>query len=218
MEVEPGPALDIRAPDGRRRSVQLRGNRVTIGRREDANDIALTPDPQRLVSGRCHCSVELEGRRWSVVDNDSTNGTNVRRGEHIYEVRGEELLRDGDVIEIIASFPTGQSPTYWQLTFCHPGQTVAVASACEARLEYDWLQEQAFRIIGTGREKIEDMRPQVHQLLRYMLNRNREHDDTPVLCRHDELIVALWPGEKELRSHDAPPGGGHGLETSHRAR
>lgn len=202
METEPGPALEILGPDGRRRRVQLHGDRVTIGRFGDVNDIALTPDPQRLVSGRCHCFVELKGRRWRIVDDDSTNGTIVRRGENSCKLRGEELLHDGDVIEIIASFPIGQPPTYWQLTFCHPGQTVPVASACEARLEYDWLQEQAFRITGTNREEITDMRPQVHQLLRCMLNRNRENDNTPVLCRHDELIVEIWPREKALRSHE----------------
>ncbi len=202
MEAEPGPALEIRAPDGGRRRVPLRGDRVTIGRLGGVNDIALAPDPQRLVSGRCHCFLELKGRRWGIVDNDSTNGTFVRRGEDLCELRGEKLLHDGDVIEIIASCPTGQPPSYWQLTFCHPGQTVPVASACEARLEYSWSQERAFRITRSEREEITDMRPQVHKLLRCMLKRNLDNGDTPMLCRHDELIAEIWPREKELRSHE----------------
>ena len=202
IDTEAAPALDIRSPDGGRRRVRLRHDRVTIGRLTDVNDVALTPDPQRLISGRWHCAVELKGRSWSVVDNHSTNGTFLLRGEHLQAVREHEPLHHGDVIHLIAGFSPGEQPTYWKLTFCHPGQTVPVATVSEARLEYDWSQARPFRITATAREEITGLRPQVHQLLRFMLARNRANDDTPVLCGHEELIAEIWPHEAVTRSRE----------------
>jgi DNA-binding winged helix-turn-helix (wHTH) protein len=57
------------------------------------------------------------------------------------------------------------------------------------------VQAKLFRIVGAKREEIGELRPQVHQLLRYLLKRNRANNDVPVLCSQDELMEAIWHGE-----------------------
>ena len=59
--------------------VDLSGDRVTVGRMPELNDIALEPDPEHLVTRAEHCVFERTGDTWSVVDGGGVNGTFVRR-------------------------------------------------------------------------------------------------------------------------------------------
>lgn len=190
------PVIEVRHPAGTTETIELDGERVTVGRLPGVNDIVLAPDPERYVSGRWHCLVERDGRVWRVVDNGSTNGTFLRRDERMVEVRDAAALADGDVICILAVLGANTEPGYWELAFRHPTQTVRVeARPGAARLEYDWVSAQLFRITRDGREEIGELRPQVHHLLRYLLSRNRANGEVPVLCSHDELMQAVWEDE-----------------------
>ena len=187
------PKLTIRAPDGSETTIQLRKERVTIGRQREINDIVLD-DPCRIVSGHWHCIVEAAGTAWRVVDNESTNGTYLRRDGEPDPVRGSRRLLNGDVICLLASRPELGEQAYWELTFLNP-TTVPVASAGSSpRLEYDWAAHRLFRVTDGGTQEIVGMRPQVHKLLRCMLARNRDNHDAPVLCSPDDLIDAVWDG------------------------
>ena len=188
--------LEVRGPGGERSEFVLTRERATIGRLPELNDIALQPDPDRYVSGRWHCLIERDGHTWRIVDNGSTNGSFLRREAVMHEVRGTEPLIDGDVICILARLREDEEPEYWEITFRNPLQTVRVAGGpVPARLEYDRVQAKLFRIMGTTREEIHELRPQVHRLLRYLLARNRASDDVPVLCSHDELMEEIWQDE-----------------------
>jgi DNA-binding response OmpR family regulator len=54
-----------------------------------------------------------------------------------------------------------------------------------------------FRIEGTHREEIRNLRPQEHKLVRYMDQRNRANNHTPVMCTYEELIEAIWGDEPD---------------------
>ncbi len=66
-------ALDIRAPDGSTRRVELDRARLTVGRSRD-NDVAF-PDDSSL--SRRHFELEHDGESWYVEDLGSKNGTRV---------------------------------------------------------------------------------------------------------------------------------------------
>ena len=74
-------------------AVELRGGRVTVGRLPEENDIALQPDPERLVTRAGHCTLEREGTRWFVVDGGSVNGTYLRRGGALQPAREQVGVR-----------------------------------------------------------------------------------------------------------------------------
>jgi hypothetical protein len=202
---DPGghPSVEVRAPGGKTTTtVTLTGERATVGRLRGVNDIVLEPDPDRYVSGKWHCLIERDVRGWRVVDNASTNGTLLRRGTHEVEVRDPQALSDGDVICILASLSESAGPSYWELVFRNPAQTVRVAPRPgTARLEYDWVSAQLFRIAGADREEVAKLSPQVHRLLRYMLSRNRANGDMAVLCSHEELMQAIW-GDEPLHARE----------------
>jgi len=69
------PFLDVSGPDGQQFHVELANDRVTIGRFEQFNDVALEPDPQQLITRKVHCAVERDTHGWWVVDNGSVNRT-----------------------------------------------------------------------------------------------------------------------------------------------
>lgn len=187
------PSLEVRSPGGEVATVGLTAERVTVGRLPGVNDIVLDPDPDRYVSGKWHCLIERDGRVWRVVDNASTNGTFLRRDGRVVEVRDAAALVDGDVICILASLGESAQPSYWELGFRNPAETVRVeARPGVAQLHYDWVAARLFRISRAGREEIADLRPQVHHLLRYLLKRNRANGDVPVLCSREELMHAVW--------------------------
>jgi hypothetical protein len=51
------PFLDIRGPDGQQFRAELDKDRITIGRFDLFNDIALEPDSLQLVTRKVHCSL-----------------------------------------------------------------------------------------------------------------------------------------------------------------
>jgi len=80
------------APDGGDRTVELKGDAVTIGR-DASNAVALDKEGK---ASRRHCQVTpVSGGAYEVVDLKSTNGTRVN-GDAIERRR----LRPGDVIEV----------------------------------------------------------------------------------------------------------------------
>src|SRR2546430_14999421 len=93
----------VSSPDGGpEATVELSGPRVTVGRRSDANDIALEPDPELLVTRSGHCAFEREGTQWFVVDGGSVNGTFLRRGGALGRITGRAGLRGGGGVRVRA--------------------------------------------------------------------------------------------------------------------
>jgi hypothetical protein len=80
--------LDIWAPVGGRRTVELVEGRYVIGKGDDA-DLVLTDDS--TVSA-AHAMVERIGKRWYVRDLNARNGTVVNKERIV----GERALRDRD--------------------------------------------------------------------------------------------------------------------------
>ncbi len=194
--TEQCPFLEVRGPDGQEMKVELARDHLKIGRFREFNDVALEPDPQRLVTKVAHCTVERSGGTWWVVDSGSTNRTFVSRGEAVAVVEGRAPLADGDVIKIVGKLVEGEEPVYWDLTFRDPFKTRQIEWAPRAAyLEYDWAQAKLFRVDGPSRQEISDLRPQEHRLIRYMDQRNRANDGAPVMCAYGDLIKAVWGEE-----------------------
>ena len=190
------PYLDITGPNGQHFVAHLSGERLTIGRLPHFADVALQPDPQRLVS-KMHCLIEQAGGGWWLVDNGSTNGTYLQRGETCERVRGRIRLFDGDIVSILAQLPDSTDPTprYWEMIFRDPIQTVQLRVPTGSSLDYDWIQARLFRMDGGRRVEISHLRPQEHKLIRYMLERNRANGNVATLCEYEELVTAIWGDE-----------------------
>ena len=202
MEAE-SAELVVVGPGGARIETVPLAERVTVGRLPELNDVALQPDPELFVSRTAHCVLESVGGHWEVVDGGSVNGTFVRRGEQLEPVDGRAVLRDGDVVCVLASVAADGARRYFELGFRHaargqetraaPVSTVG-ASAPPACLAYN---PEAARLVlrqgGTSHEI--HLRPQGHRLVRHMAERNAAAGDTPVLCSHDELMQAVWQDE-----------------------
>src|SRR5262245_28850845 len=113
--------MDVRVvvsgPEGEPRTIELAGQRVTVGRLADANDVALEPDPEHLVTRAEHCSFERAGSTWSIVDGGSVNGTYVRRGDELERVEGRMPLRNGDVVCILGSIDHQDGARYFELAY-----------------------------------------------------------------------------------------------------
>jgi len=188
--------LIVKGPDGVERDpVDLATNRVTVGRLQNLNDIALEPDPQQLVTRQEHCALERAGSRWFVVDKGSVNGTFVRRRDKLERVHGRVELADGDAVCIVASLSEDRKPTYWELSFDDRGRTRAASlQPRPACLAYDREQARLFLVRGSSREEI-PLRPQTHRLVRFMAERNAAAGGSPVLCTHAELMEAVWADE-----------------------
>lgn len=201
---QPTPWLDVAGPDGPITSVQLERDRITAGRLPEANDIALGPDPQHLVTRQTHCYVERDGGGWWVVDNGSVNGTFLRRARDgaMEQVQGRVALSDGDTVCILAAFPEAGDAQYWTMTFRDPAKTRPVSVITRAPcLEYDWLQARLYRAEGALRGEITGLRPQEHKLIRYMAQRNQANGGVPVLCSYEELITGIW-GDEAMHTQD----------------
>jgi hypothetical protein len=80
--------LEIWAPKGGRRIVELLDERYVLGKADDA-DIVLTED---TTVSAAHAMVQRIGQRWYVHDLNSRNGTTVNKERII----GERALRDRD--------------------------------------------------------------------------------------------------------------------------
>lgn len=118
------PFLDVSGPDGQQFRVELAKGRVTIGRFEKFNDVALEPDPQQLITRKAHCSIERDAHGWWVVDNGSVNCTFVQRGPIVEAVHGRALLTEGDRIRILGKLTEAGDPLYWELVFSDPSAKV----------------------------------------------------------------------------------------------
>jgi hypothetical protein len=186
--------LEVYDPEGKSFTVDLVKDRISIGRFRDFNDVSLEPDPQQLITRKTHCILERDADCWWVTDNGSVNRTFVRRERGIEVVNGRAPLQDGDAVRILGLLTEDGQPLYWELIFRDPMKTNRVGPGT-AYLEYDWIQARLFRIEGTHRTEISNLRPQEHKLIRYMDQRNRANGNVPVMCSYDELITAIWGDE-----------------------
>src|SRR5262249_45577250 len=84
-------------------SLPLVGERVTVGRLPELNDIALQPDPALYVSRAAHCAFERDGERWALVDGGSVNGTYLRRGGKLERGERSSGPPDGDGVCLLPS-------------------------------------------------------------------------------------------------------------------
>lgn len=190
--------LTVAGLDGASQStVTLTGERVTVGRLPDANDIALQPDPELLVTRVAHCTLEREAGRWFVVDGGSVNGTFVRRGVTLNRLMSRAPLRDGDVICVLGSITEEGDRRFFELRFSGTVDSQATRAAPDvgdACLRYD--DEQARLVLATDGETHEiQVRAQAHRLIRHMADRNAAIGGSPALCTHEELMSAVWADE-----------------------
>lgn len=86
------PRLVITSWDGEKRTFELTGERVTLGR-SIANQLSF---PEEKALSRRHAAFEREGERWIVEDLASRNGTFVNE----LPVAGKHPLSDGDRLRI----------------------------------------------------------------------------------------------------------------------
>jgi DNA-binding winged helix-turn-helix (wHTH) protein len=178
-------------------TVDLTGERVTVGRLSEANDVALAPDPERLVTREAHCSFEREGTRWFIVDGGSVNGTFLRRGSQLHRVVERTALHDGDVVCVLASLTDSGEKRFFELQFLSSPDSQAtrpVAEQMRECLEYD-PDEARLLLVRDGQKHELQIRAQAHRLVRYMVERNVAIGGTPALCTHDELMEAVWADE-----------------------
>src|SRR5438128_1296856 len=120
------PYLMITGPDSEETTrYEIQQERVTIGRLEAWNDVALFPDPQQLITRKAHCTIEYTEARWWLIDNASVNRTLLRhQPDQPPEVlQGRIPLNDGDVVCILGHFLEDGSQRYWQLKFYDPAST-----------------------------------------------------------------------------------------------
>src|SRR6185436_4700227 len=190
--VVSGPAGADRA------TFTLSGERVTVGRLAEVNDISLEPDPEHLVTRAEHCMFERTGDAWSIVDGGGVNGTFVRRGGQLREVSGRMPLRSGDVVCVLASIPHQEVPRYFELAFETSADSQATRAAqahdVEDCLSYD-PQEARLVLVHEGEQHELHIRAQAHKLVRYMAER------APSLCTHEELMHAVW-GDEPMHSRE----------------
>jgi len=190
------PVFEVHGPHGEAFTVELVKDRLTIGRFQEFNDIGLEPDPQQLITRKAHCVIEREADTWWLIDNGSVNRTFIRREEEVEVVYGRAAIQDGDAIRILGLLTENGQPLYWELVFRDPLKTQRVVDGSPTvSLEYDWIQARLFRIEGTHRYEIRNLRPQEHKLIRYMDQRNRVNGGVPVMCTYEELITAVWEDE-----------------------
>jgi DNA-binding winged helix-turn-helix (wHTH) protein len=185
------PRLRVHGPDGRIFLAELRGERLTIGRLPDCNDVALQPDPEHLIGRQTHCWIERDCGSWWIVDNYSVNGTFLLRDGHMQAVRSRLPLADGDVIRILAGHgPAGA--LFWELALEDPYQTrPAVDVPHRACIEFDRVQQELFFVVGSTRQRI-NLRPQERALVHHLAQRNEESGYRPTMCSYDELMAAIW--------------------------
>jgi hypothetical protein len=198
MESRSAASVVVSAPGaGERTTVELSGERVTVGRLPEINDIALEPDPELLVTREAHCTFEREGAHWFVVDGGSINGTFLRRRGDLHQVTERAALHDGDVVCVLASVEDPEHRRFFELAFQATGDSQATRPALETIgdcLSYDAEEARLVLVKGSERHEIE-IRAQAHKLVRYMAERS------PALCTHDELMEAIW-GDEPMHSRE----------------
>jgi hypothetical protein len=180
--------------------LELAGDRVTVGRLPEVNDVALQPDPQFLVTRAAHCTLERAGARWFVVDGGGVNGTFIRRTSGLERVVERTALHDGDVICVLASIAETGERSYFELAFHATEDSQATRAAVGATplpaecLSYDANEARLLLVRNDERHEI-PIRAQAHRLVRYMSERNAGGGGSPALCTHDELMHAVWADE-----------------------
>ena len=197
MESRSTASVVVSAPDGEELStLELSGERVTVGRLAAVNDIALEPDPELLVTREAHLTLEREGAHWFVVDGGSVNGTFLRRGGELRQVTERTALHDGDAVCVLASVDP-EHRRFFELAFQASGDSQATRPALQTVsqcLSYDAEEARLVLVSGADRHEIE-IRAQAHKLVRYMADR------APALCTHDELMEAVW-GDEPMHSRE----------------
>jgi len=195
--MESAAEVVISGPGAPRRAVALIRDRATVGRLPE-NDIALEPDPERLVTRVAHCTFEREGNRWFIVDGGSVNGTFVKRGAERERVAGRLPLHDGDVVSVLASAPQSGERRYFELAFNAIRDSQATRAVprdvAEECLRYDADAARLVLVKGDQEHEL-PIRAQAHKLVRHMVERNAAAGGSPVLCTHDELMRAVWEDE-----------------------
>jgi hypothetical protein len=196
-ERGPGAEIVVSVPGGEAPiSVALSGERATVGRLPEGNDIALQPDPQFLVTRAGHCTLEREGARWFVIDGGSVNGTFLRRGGALRRVSERLALHDGDVICVLAAVADTGDRRFFELAFHATPDSQATRQVPIGQTECLSYDADAARLVlvrGSERNEIQ-IRAQAHRLVRYMVERN-DALGSPALCTHDELMYAVWADE-----------------------
>ncbi|XHR80117.1 MAG: FHA domain-containing protein [Gloeotrichia echinulata GP01] len=192
------PFLEIQSLEGEKRNYPLNKNQQqhwNIGRL-DTNDIVL-PSSEKIIS-RIHCIIKYKDNSWLVEDNESKNGTFVQRNtnERIdLRHHGQLTLQNGDVILIPSKLLPRDEPVFWQMIFQDSDQTRRVPAFQLPYLEYNFNQQQLFRLKGTEVEKI-SLTAKEQRLIHHMAKRNQENHNQPVVCEFAELIKAIW-GEND---------------------
>ena len=198
MESRSTANVVVSALDGEELStVELAGERVTVGRLAAVNDIALEPDPELLVTREAHCTFEREGVHWFVVDGGSVNGTFLRRHGKLNQLTERTALHDGDVVCVLASAEDPEHKRYFELAFHTVGDSQATRPALQtmgACLSYETDEARLVLVTGSERHEIE-IRAQAHKLVRHMAERS------PALCTHEELMDAVW-GDEPMHSRE----------------
>jgi len=226
MEAHSPAELVVSGPGVSPRRVLLTGARVTVGRLEDSNDVALQPDPQQLVTRTGHLALERRGAEWFLVDGGSVNGTFLHRDGDLVRVTGRTPLRDGDVARVLAGVADTGERSFFELSFHAAGvdsqATRAAPVEHEACLDYDAAGGRLVLVQDRTRREL-PIRAQAHRLVRHMAERNAAAG-APALCTHEELMEAVWGVEPlhtreelaklvwELRRKLEPFGAEHLLE------
>ncbi|MCK2242975.1 MULTISPECIES: FHA domain-containing protein [unclassified Crossiella] len=105
--------------------------------------------PQRWV-GRLHCTLDLALGLWSVTDNDSVNGTLLRRDGGTRRLLGRRQLRHGDRLLILGEMTPEGEPSYWELTFIDPhvtGPAPLSGPTAGPYLRYDWARPRILETV-----------------------------------------------------------------------
>ena len=200
MESRSAAAVVVSSPEGGQPAAfELSGDRMTIGRLPELNDIALEPDPEHLVTRAEHCTFERSGSTWSNVDGGGVNGTYVRRGGELKRVEGRLPLRDGDVVCILGSINHQDGARYFELAYETSADSQATRAAAEpvateGCLSYD-ADEARLTLVMRGQRHELHIRAQAHKLVAYMAERS------PALCTHAELMDAVW-GDEPMHSRE----------------
>ena len=143
-----GAFLILQSGDAKGQRFDLDDNEITLGRAPD-NTIRI---PSSAISSH-HLKVMREGKRFTVVDMDSTNGTGLNgvaiqqarlKPKDVLSVGGIELLFDGDDVEVDSDFADaaiGPSNTV-RLTTVVPSVVSAPPPSFSTRKDrkYLWLK------------------------------------------------------------------------------
>jgi DNA-binding winged helix-turn-helix (wHTH) protein len=193
------PYIEILPPeDGEPMVVPLTKTRITMGRDPSCNDIALQPDPQRLVSREEHCFFEQRGSYWYIGSNGSSrNPTLLSRGGGLCFVQSTVPLTDGNRIYIQGKLTETGEPLFWKCRFRDPQGTQPGQVA--PYLAYEWRSHKLFRVVG-GVSEVVHLPPREDRLMQCLWARNEENH-SPSVVAVSELMQAVW-GE-EASSHSS---------------